>query len=71
MVHSVRHGLGWPMGWTGPCAMGRAGPWAGLGLKFWGFQRALGGPGLKAQINLQFFSHNLINHPCQIVIPHP
>ena len=46
---SVRHGLGWPMGYGSGWAMGWAGP------QILGFQRAPGGPGLKAQINLQFF----------------
>ena len=60
-----RHGLGCPMGYGSGWTMGWAGP------QILGFQRAAGGPGLKAQINLQFFSHNLINHLCQIVSPHP
>ena len=49
---SVRHGLGWPMGYGSGWAMGWSGP------QILGFQRAPGGPGLTAQINLLFL-HNL------------
>ena len=59
------------MGWAGPWAMGRAGPWAGLGLKFWDFNGLRAGLGWKLKSIYHFFSHNLINHPCQIVIHHP